>query len=327
MEACVSDCKNITGNQIHPNLQDFVGVSSQPGCSLVGDAGFGAVAILDFITTWTTTIALQTITLPATSISNNFDVDWGDGSAVETVITANPTHEYATADTYTITIKNGGSCPSWSFNDGGDKLFIDDIVNWGDVGFVDLLGAFYGCVNMSVSATDSGNFSIVTTMSRMFRSASIADPDVSTWDVSSVTNIDSMFRSMLIADPDVSAWDVSSVVTMIATFDASPMANPDVSTWDVSSVTNMSAMFRSAPMANPDVSAWNVSNVSNMTTMFLDSAFSDANYDLLLSAWSLLTLQSAVSFHAGIAKYTEVAARAILTNAPNLWVITDGGPA
>ena len=145
MVVCVSDCKNITGNQIHPNLQNFVGVSSQSGCSMVG--GIGAAILPDFVMTWTTTVSPQTITLPATSALNNFDIDWGDTNS-ETVTAANPTHEFAIAGTYTITVTGGGVLPAFSFNDGGDKLLINDVTQWGDVGFVDLTGAFYGCSNL-----------------------------------------------------------------------------------------------------------------------------------------------------------------------------------
>ncbi len=228
-----------------------------------------------FITTWDTTGASETVTLPATSTVNNFTVDWGDGSGVETVTTASPTHVYAVADTYIITI--AGTCPTWSFNNGGNRLKIKDVSQWGDIGLTNLDGGFYGCSNMTTSATDAGGFSRVTHMGNLFRSAVLADPVMTGWDVSSVTL---MYR-----------------------------------------------VFQDATIANPDISNLDISVATNMTSMMSGSAFSNANYDLALAAWSLLSVQSSVAFHAGIAKYTEVAARAILTGAPNNWVITDGGPA
>ena len=203
-----------------------------------------------FISTWDTTGASETVTLPATSASNDFAVDWGDGSGVEDVIAASPSHIYATADTYEITIS--GTCPVWEFRNAGDKLKIKDVSQWGEIGLVALHGGFYGCANMTVSATDAGDFSAVTDMFRMFRGTTLANPSVANWDISSATD---------------------------------------------------------------------------MTEIFLLSAFSDSNYDLLLAAWSLLSVQSGVPFHAGTAQYTEVAARALLTDTPNNWVITDGGPA
>jgi len=58
------------------------------------------------------------------------------------------------------------------------------------------------------------------------------------------------------------------------------------------------------------------------------NVFSTANYNLLLNAWSLLTLKLNVPFHAGDATYTiatSQSAHDILTNPPNRWSITDGG--
>ena len=207
-----------------------------------------AAALTAFITNWDTTSSSEMITLPATSTSNNFTVDWGDGSAIETVTTASPTHIYVSIGNYNITIE--GTCPAWSFSNTGDKLKIKDVSNWGIVGFTNLFSAFYGCSNMTTSASDAGDFS---------------------------------------------------------------------------AVTNMYAMFQFASVANPDVSNWNVSSVKNMYNMFFFASLSNINYDLLLAAWSLQTLQSGVPFHAGGAKYTETAGRAVLTSSPNNWTITDGG--
>ena len=126
------------------------------------------------------------------------------------------------------------------------------------------------------------------------------------------------------------ATDVPSITTNSFSnmFRYAPLANPDVSNWDVSSVTNMYSMFMGAISANPDVSNRDVSSVTNMRSMLNDSAFSDANYDLLLVAWdSLSSLQSNVMFHAGDAQYGQgepSAARASIISKYN-WSITDGG--
>jgi len=64
-----------------------------------------------------------------------------------------------------------------------------------------------------------------------------------------------------------------------------------------------------------------------MSDMFNGVTLSTENYDAILNAWSQLTLQSSVSFHAGNSQYTvcKQAAKDILTSAPNNWSITDGG--
>jgi hypothetical protein len=94
-----------------------------------------------------TTGAAETITLP---ITTNVDVtiDWGDGSSPEAFTTDSPSHEYATADTYTIEVT--GECDVFAFNNGGDK---DKLLTAGGSGGLTinstngLSGAFRGCGN------------------------------------------------------------------------------------------------------------------------------------------------------------------------------------
>ena len=188
-----------------------------------------------------------------------------------------------------------------AFDNGGDKLKITDIKQWGDVVWSSFNDAFFGCSNMLTTATDVPNLSNVTDMNDMFRNATIAIPDVSNWDVSSVTSMNSMFFGATSANPDVSNWDISSVTSMYYIFSNASSANPDVSNWDVSSVTNMSSM-----LVNSNLS------VENLTSIYEN--------------WSQLNLRQNVEFGAGTIKYNASgqAGRDILINTYN-WTIADGG--
>jgi len=64
-----------------------------------------------------------------------------------------------------------------------------------------------------------------------------------------------------------------------------------------------------------------------MTVMFDGVTLSTANYTDILNTWATLSVQSNVNFSGGESKYSTSTGRDILTNAPNIWVITDGGPA
>ena len=163
------------------------------------------------------------------------------------------------------------------FDNGGDKLKITDIKQWGDVVWSSFERAFYGCSNMLTTATDVPNLSSVTDMYAMFLNASSANPNTTNWDVSSVTNMGGMFYNTSIANPDTSNWDVSSVTNMRSMFYGASSANPDTSNWDVSSVTNMRSMFYGATSANPDTSNWDLSSVTDMYAMFYSA--SSANPD------------------------------------------------
>lgn len=91
-------------------------------------------------------------TLPLrNSYTYNCTVTWGDGTS--SLITAyddpDRIHTYAAHGVYQITIS--GTFRAWLFNNGGDKLKLIQINNWGlvDFGAIGLQGAFYGCSNLT----------------------------------------------------------------------------------------------------------------------------------------------------------------------------------
>jgi surface protein len=226
-----------------------------------------------------------TITLPflGTSALGHYDVDFnndgvfGDTDAAslsldDLVGTQNIT--FAAPGVYTIQIRPSAAQNSMSFGFKGgsspEKLISVD--NWGSLTWQDLDGAFYGCTNMNVLATDVLRLYSATDMSDMFRGASNFNGDISAWDVSSVDVMSGLFRGASNFNGDLSAWDVSSVAVMNGLFGGASNFNGDISTWDVSSVTNMGSMFNGASNFNRDVSAWDVSSVTNMNYMFLDAS-------------------------------------------------------
>ncbi len=104
--------------------------------------GSNAFAQNEFITTWETTSASESITIPTLgSETYSYDVDWGDGST-STGETANATHQYATAGTYTVKIS--GTFPRIYFNNSGDKLKIKTIEQWGTVAWTSMEKVFLG---------------------------------------------------------------------------------------------------------------------------------------------------------------------------------------
>jgi hypothetical protein len=84
----------------------------------------------------------------------NFLVNWGDGN--EDTITvynqAETLHTYSSGGIYQVTIT--GECGGWSFNNGGDKLKITSVDNWGNTLFTDISEGFFGCSNLSSLAAD-----------------------------------------------------------------------------------------------------------------------------------------------------------------------------
>jgi len=309
----------------------------------------------DFVTTWQTdnpgTSNSTSITVPM--IGGPYDVDWNnDGIFDGIALSGSVTHDFGSAGTYTIRIR--GTYDSIQFNNLGDKLKILSLDQWGTNTWTSMWGAFYGAANLTVPASDTPNFSAVTSMLAMFAGASSANPGTSGWDTSAVTDMRNAFAYTASANPAVGNWDTSAVTTMSRMFTAATAANPDTSSWDTSSVTDMSYMFFQATLANPDAGSWNTAAVTNMlymfsgatafdqdigswdvtslsyaTNMLFGVTLSTANYDSLLVGWDAQVLQPGVNFHAGNSSYCSLAASTARANmaASDSWTITDGGQA
>jgi hypothetical protein len=96
-------------------------------------------------------------TFPATA--GTYDIDWGDGSS-DTGVSGSQTHTYASAGEYVIKVTGG--LTALAFNNGGDKLKLLELQNWGDIVWSTFSLAFYGCSNLQITATDLPNSGAVT---------------------------------------------------------------------------------------------------------------------------------------------------------------------
>ena len=292
-----------------------------------------------FIFKITTTGSPQTFTIPCRNVGTfNATIDWGDGGPTSSITAYNDAdlaHSYTTAGQYTITIT--GTFPNIYFNNGGDKLLVDEVVDLGNVGWENLTAAFYGCSNMTAFDGGTADTSSVTNMSQMFRiCSSLTSLDVSGFDTSSVTFMQNMFRDCTsLTSLDVSAFDTSSVTSMAAVFrNCNSLTSLDLSGFDTSNVTNMSFMFYDCSgLTSLDVSGLDTSSVNNMTFMFFNcsdltglqisgwdvssvtngtnflqnanNALSTQEYNNTLRAWSQQSVQSGVTWHFGDATYDE----------------------
>ena len=118
-----------------------------------------------FIFTIKTTSKNQSFTLPLKEVvgnSHNFNIDWGDlsSSLIKSFDDVNRTHIYSSAGTYQISIS--GNCPWFSFGHVGDRLLVQSIDQWGEVGLVNLSGGFSGCTNIKSIASDGYGLKDVT---------------------------------------------------------------------------------------------------------------------------------------------------------------------
>jgi surface protein len=263
------------------------------------------------LSTWRTTAPAESITLPLRSTYNyNFTVDWGDGTAIDTVtsdVDVDKTHTYALAGDYTVTIT--GNAQAWYFNNVGSKDNLISIIDLGDLGWTDLKGAFYGCTNLI--SFSGGVTSDVLDLTQMFAGASsLTSIDVSSFDTSNVTDMRSMFSSVsLLTSLDLSSFNTSSVTQMshmfygtslLASLDLSSFTTPalntmnymfygaslfneNISGWDTSSVWDMANMFQGASTFNQPLNTWNTENVTKMVNMFAYAT----SFDQPLASWDV----------------------------------------
>ena len=131
-----------------------------------------------FITTWTTSGASESVTLPLINGgTHEFVVDWGDSSASSYINAWDDTgksYTYASAGTYTVTIS--GNMGGWSFDanqngsldDGSDETKLSSVTNWGTFSFADSINHFYGASNLTITATDIPDMTGVTSLEGPF---------------------------------------------------------------------------------------------------------------------------------------------------------------
>lgn len=267
-----------------------------------------------FISIWDTTKTSigssnsDQITLPLIATGTyDFLVEWGDGNTDH--ITAYDdvaiTHTYSSAETYEVHIS--GQIEGWQFANGGDKLKITDISQWGNliVG-TDEGGYFDRCENLSVSATDVLNVSNVTDMNHMFYKTDF-NQDIQNWNTINVTNMQNMLRDTPF-NQDISNLNTTNVDNMSGMLHGSSI-NYSLSDLNTTNVDDIQYMLYNCG----DMSSVNLGTVKNWTITaltdagwFLDNcanSMSTADYDELLVNWEGQSHQDNVAVHFNNAKY------------------------
>ena len=266
-----------------------------------------------FIYTLETTTVDEIITIPIRN-TVNYDVimDWGDGSALQTITGVNQvwSHTYPVAGTHTITISEN-TPNGWKgmyAGGSGDITKVRDIIQWGTSAVENF--KFYGMNGVgTITATDEPNWSALTTMSNTFRNSTIRIPNFNLWTPTGITNYQGAFR-----DADVTGY----------TFD----------NWVTASTTNIDLMFLAATGLDADLSSWVMENMSN-ASLFAQNATSSwtsgtTNFSNTLIGWAAQAPNLPIGIGFGVitgATYdsSATASKTTLQSAPYLWTWTDGG--
>jgi len=265
-------------------------------------------------------------------------VDWGDGSTDN--CTSFPgtgiTHIYPTPGIYTIKII--GQFGGLNYTAGTPEK-ITDIQQWGSSNQYELI-KLSSATNMVITATDTPNTSLITSVDGAFTSCSSLTtiPNFNTWDMSNVVSATRfIYNAISITSLDMSGMDWSSCTNFGSggtngfTRGLGSCTSFDVTNMVLNSTSNVSMyrMFRGiADDVIVGLDTWNIEKV-NVFTGFLEGAkISTSEYDKLLVAWNALNPVDGLSVNFGTSKYTTGSpAEAGKSNLVliALWTITDGG--
>jgi surface protein len=227
-----------------------------------------------FIATWNTeesgTSNSQQISLPLeVGGTYNFVANWGDGTEDTITSSGDPdaTHTYNSPGIYEVTIKGG--IDGWRFNNGGDKLKIYNISEWGPLKLGNNGGFFYGCSNLTCNAIDALDLSGTTTLAAAFKQCTSFNGTITNWNTANITSLSETFWGTAF-NQDISSWNTANVASLKHTFYQSSF-NQDISGWNTYKTTNMQNTFSFAASFNQPLNGWNTANVTNMTGMFSDA--------------------------------------------------------
>ncbi|KAF3982450.1 MAG: BspA family leucine-rich repeat surface protein, partial [Methylococcales symbiont of Hymedesmia sp. n. MRB-2018] len=147
----------------------------------------------------------QILTFPG---SGTYTLDCGPGGTASGPAGSPTTCTYTTPGIYTVKASEG--ITGFKLANGEDKEKLIDVMQWGTAEWSSegLEGAFYGAVNMRMSATDTPNLGSVTSMLNMFREAIAFNGDINNWVVSNVENMNLMFGNTNAFNQDLNSWDV-----------------------------------------------------------------------------------------------------------------------
>ena len=183
----------------------------------------------------------------------NFDVDWGDGTSIQTVTSwddPDATHTYATPGQYWVTIT--GTVSGFSFqgaaNSGAtaDRLKLISVAQWGSLALGNSAGYFSGAANVNFTATDAPDLTGTTDLGQTFASATSFNSPVGHWNVSNVESLRGMFSGATSFNQPLAAWDVGKVRDFGLMFLNASAFNQPIGTWITSTATDMSYMFNAA---------------------------------------------------------------------------------
>ena len=190
-----------------------------------------------------------------------------------------------------------------NINNGSDRNRITLVEQWGSTAWTDMSGAFFGCANLQVTATDAPNLLGVTNMAGMFWGCTnLNSPaNINTWNTAAVTNMSSMFFQASAFNQNIGSWNTATVTTMQQMFYQASAFNQNIGSWNTGAVTNMAVMFNEATAFNQNIGAWNTGSVTLMSFMFADATAFNQN----ISSWNTAAVTFMNTMFSGASAFNQ----------------------
>ena len=167
--------------------------------------------------------------------------------------------------------------------------------------------------------------------------AGIFNQDISNWDMSKVTDMRSMLAGQPLFNQEIGKWNLGNVITAsFALSSDSPgaftnLGSSSINNWNLTKATTLRGIFERCTSFNQPINNWSLPLVTDMRGFLYEIpsetyAFSKQNYSDFLINLASQPLQPNVQLQ--IWQFygpSAVAARAVLTSAPNNWTIVDLG--
>jgi len=278
-----------------------------------------------------------------TGYTMNALIAWGDGTSekISGGVVGNYTHVYPAPGVYIVRVWElvpGGAGRLYFYN-GGDKLKVLELLQWGQNKWDRLESSFYGCSNLIVTAKDAwkARTASASNFKETFRGCtsikSLVMPPTC-----GATNFQAVFQGCS-GLTEVPYMDTSKNTNLVDSFAGctSLKAFPLLPT---GLVTNWTRTFDSCSgfTAGYDFPTLDMHSMSNGTNCFYWTALSKAAYNSMLDQLANgrgpipANANNTVTFYANLAHYDSstggydgTAARATLTGAGRTWNITDAG--
>ncbi|CAG4999576.1 hypothetical protein DYBT9275_02256 [Dyadobacter sp. CECT 9275] len=212
---------------------------------------------------------------------------------------------------------------------GTDRLRLINISQWGTTNWNTMSSAFYGCSNLTITATDIPNLGNVNKSNNMFRGCTVLNgpSNIGQWNTGAITDMASMFRDAAAFNQNIGTWNTAAVTSMEFMFRGATVFNQDIGGWTVSAVTTMNDMLRDADAFSQDLGDWDLKTGVILTGMFNSSGMACPEYSATLIGWAdNVNTPSSLTLGALDVQYGTNAtdARNTLTTTKS-WTITDGG--